>query len=101
MSLWGNNDIQADAPAIVVRTDADADTAESRLGTTQYGNTVFGVSAAEMANTTGESAHIAHGGWVVRKDRGNGRVQYEVLVAMGSIQGDAADNADDTILPQD
>lgn len=56
MALWGNTDAQASAPKIVVRTDGDVATSNTaRLGTTQYGNTVFAVSAAELLNTTGAS----------------------------------------------
>ena len=96
MALWGNTDANTSAPKIVVRTDGDvANTHASRLGTTQYGNTVFGVS---------EAAGVAHAGWVVRKDRGNGRVQYETLVAMKTISSDgektiSSDGDDDTNLP--
>lgn len=100
MSLWGNTDAQASAPKIVVRTDGDVATSNtSRLGTTQYGNTVYAVSAVEMQAESAESKKIAHAGWVVKRDRGNGRVSYETLVAMGSISGDAAGGADDVILP--
>ena len=35
---------------------------------------------------------IAHGGWVKKITKGS-RVQYETLVASGSITGDAADDA--------
>ncbi len=97
MALWGNTDANTSAPKIVVRTDGDvATTPASRLGTTQYGNTVFGVSAAEQRVGAGGHLGVAHAGWVVRKDRGNGRVQYETLVAMKTISGDGDD---DTILP--
>ncbi len=100
MALWGNTDAQASAPKIVVRTDGDVATSNTaRLGTTQYGNTVYAVSATEMQAESAESKKIAHAGWVVKRDRGNGRVQYETLVAMGSISGDAAGGADDAILP--
>lgn len=100
MALWGNTDAQSSAPKIVVRTDGDVATSNTaRLGTTQYGNTVYAVSATEMQAESVESKKIAHAGWVVRRNRGNGRVQYETLVAMGSIASDAAGGADNVVLP--
>lgn len=93
MALWGNTDAQSNAPLIVVRTDGDVATSNTaRLGNTQYGNTVFAVSAAEV-QAGGEGRKLAHAGWVVKRDRGNGRVQYETLVAMGSIASDGNDDA--------
>lgn len=100
MALWGNTDAQSSAPKIVVRTDGDVATSNTaRLGTTQYGNTVFAVSAQEKLADGGDAPKIAHAGWVVKHDRGNGRVMYETLVAMGSISGDAAGGADNVVLP--
>lgn len=58
MALWGNTDANTSAPKIVVRTDGDvATTHASRLGTTQYGNTVFGVSATEQR--VGGGGHLS------------------------------------------
>src|SRR6056300_1365859 len=62
---------------------------------------VFGVSAAEMADATGEASAVTHAGWVLRKEGTGGRagrVQYETLVAAGSITGDSV--TDDTQLPE-
>jgi hypothetical protein len=68
----------------------------------------FGVDAAEVANT---AKGIPHAGWVLRTEGTGGRagrVQYETLVAMGSLGstntafGTAAsvpDASDDAILP--
>ena len=68
---------------------------------------VFGVDAAEAANT---AKGIAHAGWVLRTEGTGGRagrVQYETLVAMGSLGAQTAaygtpaivaDAADDAIL---
>jgi len=64
---------------------------------------IFGVDTSEMAyaNTAGTEADaVAHSGWVKRTAGSGGRanrVQYETLVASGSISGDAAD---DTQLPE-
>jgi hypothetical protein len=54
------------------------------------------VAALGGGNETGESrSNIAHTGWV-RRTTGTGgragRVHYETLVAMGSIDGDQADD---------
>ena len=54
-------------------------------------------TAARISTAGSEAKKVAHAGWVVRKDRGNGRVQYETLVAMGSIQ---SDGDDDTKFPE-
>jgi hypothetical protein len=65
---------------------------------------VFAVDATEMAyaNTDTSEAHaVTHAGWVLRKEGTGGRagrVQYETLVAGGSISGDT--DADDTIVPE-
>jgi len=61
-------------------------------------NAVYGVSAAEMGSTSGESHAVAHSGWNLRTVGTGGRagrVTYETLVA-GGISGDADD---DSILP--
>lgn len=69
---------------------------------------VFGVDAAEAANT---AKGISHAGWVLRTVGTGGRagrVQYETLVAMGSLGAQTAaygtpatvaDASDDAILP--
>lgn len=46
---------------------------------------IFMVDEAECAATPG----IAQPGWVYRKDIGNGRIQYETLVAMADPFTDA------------
>ena len=73
---------------------------------------VFGVDAAEMkAANGGTKTGVAHAGWVLRTEGTGGRagrVQYETLVAMGSLGAQTAgygtaattsDASDDTILP--
>jgi len=64
------------------------------------GATIQGDTAAASA-VTGGALHkgVSHAGWVVRKVGAGGRagrVQYETLVAMGSMTGDGSD---DTVLP--
>jgi hypothetical protein len=64
------------------------------------GATIQGDTATAVV-VTGGALHkgVTHAGWVVRKVGSGGRagrVQYETLVAMGTIQ---SDGSDDTILP--
>jgi hypothetical protein len=71
----------------------------------QYFNIVAGTRATANADmgsgvgSNGTGSHITHAGWV-RRTVGTGgragRVQYETLVAMGSLSADAAD---DLVLP--
>jgi hypothetical protein len=69
--------------------------------TTAGGATLNGRTATAKIVTGGALHHgVAHAGWVVRKVGTGGRagrVQYETLVAMGSINPN--DSADDAILP--
>lgn len=69
-------------------------------GLTETGHTLQGDTAtASPVVGGGANKGVAHAGWVVRKVGTGGRagrVQYETLVAMGSITGDASD---DTVLP--
>ena len=89
MSLWGNTDQSSDEPkfgsALNANTSATVD--------------VYGVDATEMGNAQGTAYQGTHAGWVgiaTHMDmHGNLRVKQEVLVAMGSITGDQAN--DDTL----
>jgi hypothetical protein len=104
MPLWGKRDQLSDVPKQVFND-------KNQTGTSQYGNTVFGVDVAEV--TVNPAA--GHTGWVKRTvgtGGRSGRIQYEVLVA-GSISGDSTSfangtsttianttgTADDTIFP--
>jgi len=66
----------------------------------ETGHTLQGQTATATATVGGaQNKGVAHAGWVIRTEGTGGRagrVSYEVLVAMGSIAGDATD---DTILP--
>ena len=90
---YANNILNVTGPstALFGNTTAEAFVANVAVGT-------FGVSAAEMnsANTSSEADIVPHAGWVLRTEGTggrSGRVQYEVLVASGSMSGDAADDA--------
>ena len=80
--------------ANVTLTDASGD------GTTAGGATLQGETATGVAAVGGgKNKGVAHAGWVVRTEGSGGRagrVQYETLVAMGSI---GTDGSDDTVLP--
>lgn len=56
---------------------------------------IYGADSTEVG-VAGEGKSVAHAGWVKRTagtGGRSGRVQYETLVAMGSISGDAADDS--------
>ena len=110
MALWGNLDASNNAPIFagtgglgltantqgglfnnvtVATTSTDVGVAGMAIG-------VFGVDTAEKSNTA-TSANTAggHAGWVLRKQGTGGRagrVQYETLVAMGSMTSDGSDD---------
>jgi len=67
----------------------------SVTATAQAGHSITGQTATASA-VLSSGLPIAHAGWVVRKVGTGGRagrVQYETLVAMGSMTGDASDDA--------
>lgn len=64
-------------------------------GLTETGHFLKGETATAAAVVSGLSGKGFHAGWVVRKVGTGGRagrVQYETLVAMGSMTGDASDD---------
>lgn len=69
-------------------------------GLTETGHTLQGITATASAVVGGaQNKGVSHAGWVVRTVGTGGRagrVQYETLVAMGSITGDGSD---DPVLP--
>lgn len=69
-------------------------------GLTETGHFLQGVTATAVATVAGAANKgVSHAGWVVRTVGTGGRagrVQYETLVAMGSITGDGSD---DPVLP--
>lgn len=110
MSQWGNNDNAANSVLWVgssLNRPANTTIRNNAFGNTTPGAFVtnltagqFGVGAPEVsAARAGRDPRPAHAGWVLRTVGTGGRagrVNQEVLVAMGSITGDAAD---DTVLP--
>jgi hypothetical protein len=106
MAQWGSTDQASDSPRYANTTlNSTKNQTELFLNTTEDDVItdlkvgVFGISADEMAyaNTADtEVDAVTHAGWVLRKEGTGGRagrVQYETLVAGGSITGDAADDA--------
>ena len=116
MPIWSNTDANTSAPKYVTSyLKVSQSSANVNLA---YGNTttsafitganvgIFAVDTSEMANTsaTNKASHPAHSGWILRKaDTGGraGRIQTEVLVAMGSITGDGSASANDDVIFQD
>lgn len=92
MALWGKTDAQSSAPKFTV------DAGKGKAGNTQYGNTstgtvgTFAVSNSEVQASEGV---LPGRGWVGILDRGNGRKNYELLVATRI----TTDGADDATIP--
>ena len=91
---------------------ANIDITDARVTATGEVHTVRGDNAAGYVTVGGTYQGVAHAGWVLRTEGSGGRagrVQYETLVAMGSLGAQTAafaanaalvaDASDDTILP--
>lgn len=94
MPMWGNADQTGKSPIYAPSQVNKAPNTTNRDAL--FGNNttvgVFGVDAQEEA----ASAGIAHPGWILRTVGSGGRagrVFNETLVAMGSMTGDASDDA--------
>ena len=109
MALWSNTDANTSAPKFAVagglgvsangsamfdNTTADAFVTGVKLG-------VFGVDSTEIGLANNAAQHVTHSGWVLRTEGTGGRagrIQNEVIVAMGSMGADADPTAnDDTV----
>jgi len=100
MPLWKNTD--AAANSVIWAAAQFKTTANTANRATLYNNVTedaimpdikVGQFAADPAETAAEAA-ITHAGWVIRTEGTGGRagrVQYETLVAMGSMVNDAED----------
>lgn len=65
-------------------------------GLTETGHNLVGETATAVATINGLAKKGFHAGWVIRTEGTGGRagrVQYETLVAMGSITGDGSDDS--------
>ena len=109
MSLWGNLDAANNAPifgptggvGLTANTqqlfgNTTFATINTSLGVAGQAIGVFGVDAAEESATSTANTAGSHAGWVLRKVGTGGRagrIHNETLVAMGSMRGDASDDA--------
>ena len=105
MAQWGNNDEASNSVLWAVEqfnTKANTTTQTAFFGNTTGNAFVTGVTLGQYGVDTGEMravrteglARPAHAGWVVKTTGSGGRagrVQYETIVAMGTITGDAED----------
>lgn len=100
MAQWKNTDAAANSviwAAGQLKTTANTANRNALFGNTTADATVpgqtVGMFGADVTETTVNPA-ITHAGWVLRTVGSGGRagrVQYETLVAMGSLTGDAED----------
>jgi hypothetical protein len=103
MAQWNNNDNASNSVLWAVaqyNTRANTTTQTAFFGNTTVNAFVTGLTLGQYGVDTGEMravrteglARPAHAGWVVKKTGSGGRagrVQYETIVAMGTITGDA------------
>lgn len=90
---------------------ANIDIVDTRVTVSGETHTIQGDTATGRVQVGGTFKGVAHAGWVLRTEGSGGRagrVQYETLVAMGSLgaqtaaygtPAEVADASDDTILP--
>jgi hypothetical protein len=105
MPLWSSTDANTSAPKYAVAGGLGV----SANGFTLYANTtsgefvdnltvgVFGVDTTEIALESNKANKPAHSGWILRTEGTGGRagrIQTEVLVAMGSMTGDGGADPD-------
>lgn len=94
MALWGNRDL-ASGNQKPVFANTSPSTSNSTINGTKantakyYGN-VWGVTATEAANTTGDGKKVAHAGWVSQKI-GTGFVKEVRITSAGAGYNTAAD----------
>lgn len=90
----------ANATVVALASEGGGSRISLTKGFTETGHTLQGDTATAVAVVGGaQNKGVAHAGWVVRTVGTGGRagrVQYETLVAMGTITGDGTD---DSILP--
>ena len=86
--------VGANSTGIQLSTTVGGAAIDITKGLTETGHTLSGQTATAVAEVSGVSGKGFHAGWVIRKVGTGGRagrVQYETLVAMGSITGDNED----------
>jgi hypothetical protein len=92
--------VAANSTTIKLGTTQGGSVINLTAGVTETGHNLTGQQATAVATVGGaQNKGVAHAGWVIRREGTGGRagrVQYETLVAMGSMASDASD---DTVLP--
>lgn len=106
MPLWLNTDANTSAPVFTVASGLGV----AANGFTLYANTqadafvtglnvgVFGVDTTEIGLANNALQKPAHAGWILRTEGSGGRagrIQTEVIVAMGSLTGDGGPTIND------
>lgn len=106
MALWSNTDANTSAPKFAPAAGLGV----SATGAQMFDNTtpdafvpgatvgVFGVDSTEIGLANNKSQAATHAGWVLRTEGTGGRagrINTEVLVAMGSMSADADVSAND------
>ena len=89
--------VSSNSTGVRLATTAGGTTLDLTAGVSETGHSLTGETATASAVISGPQG-AAHAGWVLRTvgtGGRSGRVQYETLVAMGSLSGDD----EDTILP--
>lgn len=92
--------VAANTTTIQLATTPNGTAINLTAGVSETGHSLTGVTATAAATVGGaQNKGVTHAGWVIRKEGTGGRagrVQYETLVAMGSM---TSDGSDDTVLP--
>lgn len=86
--------VSANATGVKLSNSAGGSAIDLTAGVNETGHSLTGQTATAQAVISGVANKGFHAGWVVRKVGTGGRagrVQYETLVAMGTITGDAED----------
>lgn len=92
--------VAANSTTIQLGTAPNGTAIDLTAGVSETGHNLIGTTATAAATVGGaQNKGVAHAGWVIRTEGSGGRagrVQYETLVAMGTI---TSDGSDDTVLP--
>ena len=92
--------VAANTTTIKLASTPNGTAIDLTAGVTETGHNLIGTTATATATVGGaQNKGVAHAGWVIRTEGTGGRagrINYETLVAMGSIGTDASD---DSVLP--
>lgn len=94
--------VDANSSGVYLATSPNGSRLTLTPGVSESGHRLTGETATATASVGGaQNKGVAHAGWVIRTEGTGGRagrVQYETLVAMGSMTS-AVDGSDDSVLP--